>query len=135
MAIKPVNGSSLSQQPKLAALQYLIFLKKKKRCGKIKGRGRANGRKQQVYMAKENVSLTMIATEAILLTCFIDAMECREVATVDITGAFMQADRDDEEETYMKLKRGTFGILNRLNLKLYKKHVEENGKKIIYVKL
>jgi hypothetical protein len=34
--------------------------------------------------------------EALLLTCAIDAKEGRDLATVDIPGAFTQADMDDE---------------------------------------
>jgi hypothetical protein len=37
--------SDLTPQQKNAALAYLMFLKRK-RCGKIKGRGCADGRKQ-----------------------------------------------------------------------------------------
>ena len=86
-------------------------------------------------MAKEDTSFPTVATEALLLTCLINTMECCDVATVNISGAFMQADMDDKEETYMKIKGQTINILNRLDLTFYKKHVEENGKKIIYVKL
>ena len=43
--LKPKDSSKLSREEKKAALQYLMFLKQK-RCGKIKGRGCADGRKQ-----------------------------------------------------------------------------------------
>jgi hypothetical protein len=37
----------------------------------------------------------MVAIESVMLSCVIDAMERRDIATVDILGAFMQADMDD----------------------------------------
>jgi hypothetical protein len=44
----PKRSQSLSTQDKRDALQYLMFLKKK-RCGTIKGRGCADGRKQRRF--------------------------------------------------------------------------------------
>ena len=35
-------------------------------------------------------------TESVIITSVIDAYERRDVATVDIPGAFMQADMDEE---------------------------------------
>ena len=49
------QGKSLTKTQKKAALKYLMFLKQK-RCGKIKGRGCADGRKQRVYKTKEETS-------------------------------------------------------------------------------
>ena len=43
MVIELVDSNDLSAAENKAALQYLMFLKKK-RCGKIKGRGCADGR-------------------------------------------------------------------------------------------
>ena len=45
-AIAPKNGKEMTHIEKKRALQYLMFLKKK-RNGKIKGRGCADGRKQR----------------------------------------------------------------------------------------
>ena len=44
MVMEPMDSKDLTTSEKKAALQYLMFLKKK-RCGKIKGRGCADGRK------------------------------------------------------------------------------------------
>ena len=85
-----------------------MFLKKK-RCGKIKGQGCADGQKQRVYKNKDDVSASTIAIEALLLTCIIDGMEGQDVATVDIPGAFMHADID--EDIYMKLEGQMVHIL------------------------
>ena len=79
-------------------------------------------------MDKEQVSAPTVATESLLLTCLIDAMEKRKVVTVDIPGAFMQSDMVGEV-THMKLEGEMVSILERIDPKLYKKYKKfENGK-------
>jgi hypothetical protein len=46
------------------SLAYLMYLKRK-RCGKIKGRGCADGRKQRAWTDKADSSSPTIATEAL----------------------------------------------------------------------
>jgi hypothetical protein len=92
--ISPKDPNTMSTQDKREVLEYLMFLKKK-RCGKIKGRGCADGRKQRVYTAKEEASSPTVSIEALMLSCVIDAKEGRDVATADIPGAFMQAEMDE----------------------------------------
>lgn len=53
--IAPVKGDKLSREERRAALAYLMFLKKK-RCGTVKGRGCADGRKQRATTTKEEAS-------------------------------------------------------------------------------
>ena len=76
MVMEPVDRANLSRAEKRAALQYLMFLKQK-RNGIIKGRGCADGCKQRLYMDKDQVSAPTVATESLLLTCLVDAMENR----------------------------------------------------------
>jgi hypothetical protein len=92
--IEPVDDNSLSTEDKSAALQYLMFLKQN-RYGCIKGHGCADGRKQRIYMSKEDTSSPTVAIESVFLSCVIDADESRDVATVGIPGAFLQADMND----------------------------------------
>jgi hypothetical protein len=99
--LEPVSSDNITREEKRASLQYLMFLKKK-RNGTIKGRGCADGRKQRLHTTKEEASSPTVAIEAVMLSCVIDAMEGRDVATVDIPGAFMQADMD--EMVHMKLE-------------------------------
>jgi hypothetical protein len=65
-----------------------MFLKKKQD-GKIKGRTVAGGNKQRNYISKEDSSLPTVATEAVLLSCIIDAKEERDITVVDIPNAFV----------------------------------------------
>ena len=134
MVLQPVDGNQLSDAEKRASLQYLMFLKKK-RSGLIKGRGCADGRKQRLYMDRQQVSAPTVATESLLLTCLIDALERRDVATVDIPGAFMQSDMEGEE-THMKLEGKMVDILEKIDPALYSKYkMTENNKTVMYVKL
>ncbi len=128
-----MDPTMLTREQRRAALQYLMFLKKK-RCGRIKGRGCADGRKQRLYTAKEDASSPTVAIESVMLSCVIDAMERRDVATVDIPGAFMHADMDDE--VYMRLEGKMAELLVQLDPERYSPHIViENGKKVLYVRL
>lgn len=131
--LEPKNPDLMSQEEKKDALQYLMFLKKK-RSGVIKGRGCADGRKQRLYTPKEEASSPTVAIESVMLSCVIDAMEARDVATVDIPGAFMQADMDDV--VHMKLEGKMAELLVRIDPKLYRKHIQiHRGKQVLYVEL
>jgi hypothetical protein len=131
--VEPKGAGDLSCEEKKAALQYLMFIKKK-RNGTIKGRGCADGRKQRAYTNKEDASSPTVAIESVMLSCTIDAKEERDVATVDIPGAFMQADMD--ETVHMKLEGTMAELLVKLDPKLYRKYVQmENGKQVLYLEL
>ena len=51
----PRDATTLSRSEKYSTLKYLMFWKEK-RCGKVKGRGCADRRKQQLYKSKEETS-------------------------------------------------------------------------------
>ena len=54
--------------------------------------------KQQDYISNEDASLPMVVTEAILLSCIIDAEEERNAAVIDIPNAFIQMQVEDKED-------------------------------------
>jgi hypothetical protein len=131
--VKPVESSKLSKVQKRASLCYLILMSKK-RCGEIKARGCADGRKQREATTKEEVSSPTVTIESVMLSATIDAMEERDVATVDIPGAFMQADMD--EVVHVRFEGEIAKMLLRMDPKLYRKYVrDENGKAGLYVEL
>jgi hypothetical protein len=72
--IMPKAANMLTREEKRKALHYLMFLKKK-RCGRIKGRGCVDGQKQRIYKTKEETSAPTVATKALMLSCVIDAKE------------------------------------------------------------
>lgn len=125
--------TELTHEQKKEALAYLMFLKRK-RCGKIKGRGCADGRKQRAYISREEASSPTVSTEAVFLTAIIDAMENREVAVVDVPGAFMQADMD--EEVHVKFTGRMVDLLLEIDHEMYEPCVTyERGEKVMYVEL
>ena len=131
--MQPVNQKDLSPSQKKEALGYLMFLKKK-RCGTIKGRGCADGRKQRAYITKEESTSPTISTEAMFLTAVIDAWENRKVAVLDMPGAFMQVDMD--ELVHVRFEGEMVDKLLEIDHDLYASYVsEENGKKVMYLEL
>ena len=68
-----------------------MFLKKK-RSGKMKRRGCANGRSQRDYITKEESSSPTVFVYALMGSCVIDAMVDRKAITIDIPGVFLQGD-------------------------------------------
>jgi hypothetical protein len=130
---KPVDAGNLTRDQKRASLRYLMFLTKK-RCGRIKARGCADGRKQRETTSKADASAPTVAIESVMLSATIDAMEERDVATLDIPGAFMQADID--EVVHVKFEGEIAEMLVKMDPKLYRKFVkDENGKSVLYVEL
>ena len=128
----PVDARSLTKEQKHGALRYLMFLKEK-RSGEVKGRGCADGRKQRVYKTKEETHSPTVSTEAMFITAMFDAMENRDVAIVDIPGAFMQAEID--ELINIKLEGELVDLIVRID-PTYSKFIQmEKGKKVIYTEL
>jgi hypothetical protein len=58
--MEPRKSTELSDEQKREALAYLMFLKRK-RCGKIKGRGCADGRKQRAYIDRADAASPTVA--------------------------------------------------------------------------
>ena len=87
--------NKLTTAQRASALR-LVQLIKEKRCGKIKGRTCADGRKQRDTVDSADSTLPTVAIEALLLTLVIDAHEERHVATCDISGAFLKSEIDEE---------------------------------------
>ena len=109
-----------------------MFLKRK-RCGKIKGRGCADGRKQREFISKEEASSPTVSTHALMATCLIDAIEGRNVATADIPGAFLQATMD--EDVWIKFEGAMVDVLLEIDPERYGPCVcTYNGRRYLYAK-
>ena len=131
--MQPVSRKDLSPSQKKEALEYLMFLKKK-RCGSINGRGCADGRKQHAYITKEESPSPTLSTEAVFLTAMIDAWENRKVAVLDVPGAFMQVDM--YELVHVRFEGEMVDKFLEIDHDLYASYVsEENVKKVMYVEL
>ena len=73
-------------------------------------------------MQKEDTSLPTIAVESLFTSATLDAFEKWDVATVDIPGAFMQADMVGD--VHMKLEGKTADLLAKLEPELYNKYIQ-----------
>jgi hypothetical protein len=116
--MKLVHSRELTPEERREALAYLMFLKRK-RCGKVKGRGCADGRKQCRYTNRADAASPTVATEAVFLMAVIDALENRDVAVVNIPGAFMQVNLDDET-IHVCLTGKMVELLLEIDHKMYK---------------
>lgn len=131
--ISPRASKDLTPAQRKEALAYLMFLKRKI-CGKIKGRGCADGRKQRGYILRADATAPTVATEAVFLTAVSDVFEGRSVAIIDIPGAFIPADMD--ELVHMQLTGKIIDIPLDINAPMYKPCVVyEKGQKVLYVEL
>jgi hypothetical protein len=130
-----LNPSEINKTIHYEALNYLMFLKRK-RCGKIKARGCADGRPQREYISKDESSSPTVYIYAVMMSYLMDAIEGRKVATCDIPGAFLQADWPKDRDCYLKFEGAMVSMICGIDPK-YKKNVVfgKNGKKYIYAKL
>ena len=117
------------------SLAYLMFLKRK-RCGKIKARGCADGRPQREYITKEESSSPTVSIYALFASCVIDAIESRAVITCDIPGAFLQADYPEGEDCYIRFEGTMVKLICDIRPE-YKKYVwtTAKGRTLLFGKL
>lgn len=130
---RPRHWNELSQQQKDKLLESHLFLKKK-RCGVIKGRTVAGGNKQRSYTAKDEVSSPTVSTNALLLTCIIDANEGRDVMTIDIPNAFIQTKvQNPKHRALIKIKGILVDVLLEIAPDVYMDyvHTDKRGNKIL----
>ena len=106
----PRHWHQLIKEERIRALKYLMYLKEK-RDGKVKGRGCVNRQSQRLYTHRIEASSSTPALTAIMLTSTIDAFEKRDVATVDIPGAFLQTKMPKEEEDVQVILDGRMAKL------------------------
>jgi hypothetical protein len=102
-------------------LELHMFLKEK-RDGSLKGgRTVAGGNKQRDYISKEDSSSPTVATEAILLSCIVDAKEGRDAAVIDIPNVFIQMRVEDEGDmAIIKIRGVRVDILVQIAHGVYK---------------
>ena len=107
---------------------------KEKRCGRIKGRTCADGRKQRKYILPEDATSPTVSSDAVLLSFMWDVHEGRFVATADVPGAFLHSDMI--ELVYVVVDGVLVDMLIQSNPK-YKKfvHTTRDGKRVVYLKL
>jgi hypothetical protein len=87
------------------------------------------GNKQRDYNSKEDASSPTIATEAVLLSCIINAEKGREVTVIDIPNAFIQTRVEDEGNMAINKICGVLvDILVKIAPDVYKSYVTTDKK-------
>jgi hypothetical protein len=125
---KPVRWSELTSKQKETVLKPRIFLTKK-RTGEIKGRKVAGGNKQRGYIQKEDASSPTVATESVILTFVVDAIEERHSAVISIPNAFIQTVVEDKKQRVIIRIRGMLvDILVKIAPQVYKAYVTTDTK-------
>eukprot|EP00956_Cyclotella_meneghiniana_P042119 scaffold248363_cov77-Cyclotella_meneghiniana.AAC.2 len=126
--------NTLTKEQRVRALSSLIFLKEK-HTGEIKGRICVNGAPQRKYIRKEDAASPTVATDSTMMTGAINAHEKRDVATLDIPGAFLNTLTD--ELIIMVLKGKLCELMCQVDPKVYRRYVtkDRKGTPILYVQL
>ena len=128
----PRRADTLTERQKRAALN-LITLVTEKRCGKIKGRACADGRKQRRYIKREDVASPTVQLESLILSLLIDSVEGRDVLTADVVGAYLLAHMT--EFVMVKVTGDSVKIMCEVDKK-YNEYVSyEKGRPVLYLRL
>jgi len=131
--LKPRHKKSMTTLELKRALQYLMFLKRKK-TGTIKARGCADGRPQRKYISKDETASPTVSTEALFITVVIDAFEGRYTVTVDLPGAFMLTNQPNI--VHIRLTGAMVRLLIDVAPGVYDEYViHEKGEEVLYAQL
>ena len=94
-AFWPLRYEDVTEEQEKDALEMLIFIKEK-RNDTIKARVFADRGKQRKKYNNIDATSTTVSTEVVLISAVIDAYEERDVAVVDIPGAYLSANMNDD---------------------------------------
>jgi hypothetical protein len=131
---EPLAWEDLTTEQKQQTLKSNLFLKLKRE-GTVKGRTVAGGNRPRDFIQKEDASSPTVATESVLLTAIIDALEHRDVAVVDVPNAFIQKRiHKVDEMAIIRIRGELVDILVEITPETYKPYMNVNhrgGKTLI----
>ena len=132
---RPINPRDLTRNQYLAVIRSHIFLKEKYATNgdfiKLKARLVAGGH-MQIKDLYDDLSSPTTALQSIYMIAAIAARENRKIVTLDITGAYLNADIEGED-VYMLLDDLSTAILLQIEPN-YKEFVQYNGTCIVKLK-
>eukprot|EP00804_Cyclotella_cryptica_P004759 CCRYP_016242-RA/>CCRYP_016242-RA protein AED:0.40 eAED:0.39 QI:0/0/0/1/0/0/2/0/190 len=130
----PRDPRSLTSEERKKALSSLIFLKEKE-TGEVKGRTCINGSPQREYIKNILKRRTPRRQQLSLPHRAVDAYQRRDVAFIDLPGAFLHTLTD--EKIIMVLRGELCELMCMVDPKLYRKYVckDRRGKPVLYVEL
>ena len=132
----PMDASTMTKDERAADLVASVLFITEKHNGDIKARQCVDGRKQCGTIENEDVASPTVSLERIMLTVAIEAYERCHISMIDLPGAFLQADTN--EDVNMMLKKGGLAeFMALVEPKLYRKYVFTNskGETMLYVKI
>ena len=97
-----------------------------KSSGDTKGRLAFNGKKTREWISREDKSSPTVHTESLALTCAVDAHEGRDVMSLDVPNAYIQADLPEVkkgERVVMKIRGKLVDWLVQLEPDMYSRFV------------
>ena len=89
-------------------------------------------------MTKDEITSPTVMNENVFITSCIYAHEKRDVATVDVPGAFLHNNVDPEDDTVHMILQGVLAeLMVKVEPELYRKYViyDSKGRMILYVKM
>ena len=119
-AFFPRDPKTMTKQQRIQALSSLIFLKEKAN-GEIKSRTCINGAPQRKYIKKEDAASPTVSTDGVFIVNAINAYEERDVATMDLPGAFLNTLTD--ELVFMVLKGELCELMVKVDPKIYRRYM------------
>ena len=133
MCYTPIHPSEMTADEKKKAQDALMFLTEKQD-KTVKGRMVFNGKPTREWMSKEESASPTASNKGITLTAIVDAKEERDVMSLDILNAFIQAEipkGKGEEKIIMKITGKLVDYLLLIAPEVYGGYVVyENGKHI-----
>ncbi len=128
----PVPESTLTVDQKSKALSTVTFIKQKWD-NWVKGRVCADGCKQCKEFSREEAASLTVTNKSVFITGVIGAKEDRDVATVDITGAYLHAIND--HNVHMVLEGKLAELMDLVAPHIYWEHITTNnkGQPLLYV--
>ena len=130
-----LEKANLSKRQLRKAIRSSMFLTEKFTASgefdKLKARLVAGGDGQDKSLY-ENLSSPTVAQETIMMVLAIAAIEKRKVATIDITGAYLECDIDEDDEVIMTIDPFLAKLLSQIDPTVSQK-TDEKG--VIYVRL
>ena len=131
----PFNHYRLTPLDRKKALEAVNLIKEK-RCGNIKGRTCANGRKQRNHLKPdESVYSPTCSTKALTENLFIYLMEKRDVTIFDLPGYFLQTALPADKFLLMRIRYEFVDVMCEVNPKNIPYVRYDNGKKVPYVNI
>ena len=109
----------------------------RKKSGEVKGRLVYNGKGTQSWISRKDKSSPTVLNESLMLTCAVDAFQGRDVMTLDIPNAYIQAEvpkMKKGERIMMKVRGELVDWLCEIDPSGYLPYVViKRGQKVLYL--